>query len=750
MVMNIFKHDFDRHRPMWIACALILAAIAVIEVVPCNLPFWTSFGASTDSVSAVNPLGSGLRRQDDGTLTVTDPTNAYMEVTADGSSPFVRLEATTPPLHKHRTKTELDSDNMPQTYVHVRLDTGGASQAGQSVDTRVAHSLYLRSPGHAATLRLWIQEPKGTAIAISAMRANVRVPFRFDVWRFVVMAAFAMLLIAFRPHAALWNTRLDTGSRPQRLAFAGFAICNAILMSTVVISSIRSASPGVFHEPRGYTYDFNQYGHLADSLIQGRTWLDLPQSDALATVANPYDPAVREMMLAKGEGPMYWDYVYRSGHWYSYFGVLPALFLFVPYRLITAIFVPGGLMLPAQAATAVLLFAFIICGSLLIIRIISRTVPHASLASTILALTLFLLGSNTGYLSFRMNFYSIPFAASLAVSALGLWFWIGATMSHTRHAVTIGNSDPLSWPHLMAGSCFIAANFGCRPTFTLVALLAFVLFGPQLRQLRNLRSMRRSDRRAAMVVLCSIIIPALIVVAPLTLYNMLRFGSAVDFGERYQITVADMMHHHMATMNLLPSIGYYLFLPLRTSPDFPFLSINPTPLPTWNYNEPMIGGLIALCPALLLAACMALPRVRRIMNDSTIRPTVTAMLPLALALLVFDSLKGGLGWRYMVDFGWLIAIPASTALAAITRCGKEHSVDRHETLVEQEPLFAHVIAGIQHLGGSIRYPLRLIATLLIVFSLIVDLLCMFVPGREDALTRTNPALYQSVASWFKL
>jgi hypothetical protein len=30
------------------------------------------------------------------------------------------------------------------------------------------------------------------------------------------------------------------------------------------------------------------------------------------------------------------------------------------------------------------------------------------------------------------------------------------------------------------------------------------------------------------------------------------------------------------------------------------------------------------------------------------------------------------------------------------------------------------------------------------------LLCVFVSGREDAMPRTNPALYQAVASWFKL
>lgn len=50
-----------------------------------------SLAASGDSAAAYNTLGPGLERRDDGLLEVTDPTQAYLQVAADGSSDYVRV-----------------------------------------------------------------------------------------------------------------------------------------------------------------------------------------------------------------------------------------------------------------------------------------------------------------------------------------------------------------------------------------------------------------------------------------------------------------------------------------------------------------------------------------------------------------------------------------------------------------------------------------------------------------------------------
>ena len=82
-----------RHRlrlvRLLIALLAAVAAIAAMECIVFNLPFWRTLGASTDTNAVHNTLGSGLTRRNDGMLTVTDPTKAYLELTADGTSDYL-------------------------------------------------------------------------------------------------------------------------------------------------------------------------------------------------------------------------------------------------------------------------------------------------------------------------------------------------------------------------------------------------------------------------------------------------------------------------------------------------------------------------------------------------------------------------------------------------------------------------------------------------------------------------------------
>ncbi|RFT41511.1 beta-carotene 15,15'-monooxygenase, partial [Bifidobacteriaceae bacterium NR003] len=217
---------------------------------------------------------------------------------------------------------------------------------------------------------------------------------------------------------------------------------------------LRNATPMHFDSPGNYAYDFDQYAHTADALAKGQVHLNLPVPHELTTLPNPYDPMARNNLLNHSVPHMYWDYAYYKGHWYSYFGVLPAVLLFLPYRLITSIWIPGGAMLPTTVATFVFLIAFLIAGSLLVIRIIENTVKNASLGTVSISLALFFISANTVYLWFRTSFYSVPMAASLFFTSLGLWFYFGA----------FGNSKNNSFRNIALGSFFIALNLGCRPT----------------------------------------------------------------------------------------------------------------------------------------------------------------------------------------------------------------------------------------------------------------------------------------------
>ncbi|WP_236630772.1 glycosyltransferase [Bifidobacterium aemilianum] len=704
-----------------------------------NLPFWRSLPASTDTAAASNSLGSGIERTREGLIRVTDPTQAYLELKADGSSAFSRIDLTRPPNQAKPGKT----DAQPVlSSIHVRLD--GDGQAGHStmISSRAPESLYLQARAR-STLRLWIQEPVGSLVPISAVRANIRVPFHYSLGRLCTMVLIAILLACWRPGSRLWRIGLNTGSGRQRLALTAFLLACGGLTIAGLLGKLASPSPLVFHSPGNYTYDFDQYGHLADALLRGHGWLDLPVPDALAQSSDPYRASTREQLLAQGVSPIYWDYAFYQGHWYSYFGILPALLLFAPYRLLSQLWIPGGAMLPATAAVGFLAFGFLAFGSLLIIRLIGRLAPHTSLAAVSMALAAFFLGSNLDYLLLRSNFYSVPFCASLLLTSLGLWLWMGA--ADRRHKARIWSGQgvaPLSLPHLSGGALCLAANLGCRPTFALSALLAFPLFWPQISALWQQLTHHQVGLVKALRAPAAIVLPALLLVLPLVAYNMVRFGSPGDFGNNYQLTVTDMTNYRPAAGNLPTMLVYYLFLPLRWTPSFPFLAISPTPLPHWAYHEPMVGGFFALCPVALLV--LALPWTRRKLAGSRSWPLLMTGALLGVFLLVFDAYKGGLGWRYMTDFGWYMALGAIPVmllmlgeLGPASGTGKAALADADLTTPKMD-----------RPSWSMRLR-RLLVLALLLASLVLLALSCFVPGRDDALITTDPDLFFSVQTWFR-
>ena len=103
-----------RHRlrlvRLLIALLAAVAAIAAMECIVFNLPFWRTLGASTDTNAVHNTLGSGLTRRNDGMLTVTDPTKAYLELTADGTSDYLRIDTeSSKVIDKAREQAEAES-----------------------------------------------------------------------------------------------------------------------------------------------------------------------------------------------------------------------------------------------------------------------------------------------------------------------------------------------------------------------------------------------------------------------------------------------------------------------------------------------------------------------------------------------------------------------------------------------------------------------------------------------------------------
>lgn len=361
-----------------------------------------------------------------------------------------------------------------------------------------------------------------------------------------------------------------------------------------------------------------------------------------------------------------------------------------------------------------------------------------------MALVTLLLGSNVGYLWLRTNFYSVPIAASLMFTTLGLWLWAGAERpKDSRRLWHVGDAPGLSLPRLACGAACIAANAGCRPTFALSALLIFPMFWRQIRQMARLVRARKATRQL-LAGPAAVILPAIAVVIPVCVYNALRFGSLFNFGNSYQITVNDMTSYSEPVANIPWIIGYYLLLPPRLQSTFPFVAINPTPLPHWGFAEPMVAGLFAMCPMALLAFLIPLLRRHRRERFGAL---FSCMLMLGIAIMLVDAFKAGLGWRYICDFGWLITLASLPGL--LWALGE---LPEQEITGGTGDTGTHVLDG-RMTGRWQRFALdtrRTLIMLLLLASILFLLASCFVTGRDDSLQRSAPDIFARIQAWFSL
>lgn len=730
-----------RHRRALIAALVIMLA----EVSLFNLPFWTSL-AKPGAVS-VTPadirVGDGLSDTPYGEIvTVTEAETATVTVT-NINKPLdtVRLLPTgaTPPDSSNTTK-RLYGHGAPAftRIVTARIDT---LPVGSTMwITGQAHEYAPQSPSSGYVqlteeqraseqvfqIRVTFLQAQNTSFAYAGLTLNSYPGFSLKPIRLGVFALFALLVIAFRPTSRLYRLTFSLlATRTKRLMLAGAILPFIGLIIGLIIGQWGHTLSTDFAEFGDYTYDFDQYALTADSLFHGHAWLNLPVPDQLSSAANPYSVLTRTDLLSQGVTPIFWDHAYFDGRLYNYFGLLPVLVFYLPYQAITSLWVPGGLALASPIVVAVLLALLALAGILLVTRLIGRSFPGASVGITLLSSLGFLCGSTLFFLAFRMNFYAIPMLTSLVLTCFALWFWLG----------TVRNGR-ISKTRLAAGFILMAANLGGRPTFILASMLALVIFWPQIASGRFFSYLnpgtwrtRRSwrDLWASLPTDLAALIPAAVTCLPFLAYNLVRFGSLLDFGNDYQLTLTDLTTYREPLSLIVPITYYYLFQPLGFTTRFPGLELTNTPLSEWQMTEPHAGGFFWLVPFAILGLVALF--LRRILRPKRLWGCALTLLSIAAILCVFDAYKAGLSWRYMGDFGWAIAL-----VAVMAACGLEEYA---------RGLPDSGRSRIRAVGWA-----RVGVAVLVIAGIAILLSTAVMPGRIDNLETNAPGAYFEIREAF--
>lgn len=472
--------------------------------------------------------------------------------------------------------------------------------------------------------------------------------FTPSAMRMALLFLLFVLCRLFGPWSFLYKKELDFSRFGQRVGAS--VLCVVLCIGIVVFGGVSNQHEwlnrgAVYEEGIQAVQDGNQYNHLADSILAGRLSLDLPESSVLASMDNPYDPALRMELNAEVHDPIYWDYAYYEGSYYCYFGILPCLLTFVPFKAIT------GCDLGTDYVVSLFACAVVVMAFLLLNKCRDVYCRQLSFGSYIVGVLLFVFSCGVLEQAFLPRIYPVPILSGLFFAMTGCFFWLKAK------CIIRGEGDGKG--HcvrcLLLGSLFMASTMACRPQFIVGCLLAFPIFWEEIRA-RKFFSKEGLGRTVATI------LPFFVVALPVCCYNYVRFGSPFDFGASYNLTGGDMTSYVLDPLKVSIQTLEYLFTPFMLAQGFPWIvPVNESFLADTilRTNEPFYAGFVFLTPAALILLAFVLPWGRRVLRG--LGGLSFVMVSLALCLMVLDSYASGVNMRYFTDFAWLILVPSILA-----------------------------------------------------------------------------------------
>ncbi len=370
----------------------------------------------------------------------------------------------------------------------------------------------------------------------------------------------------------------------------------------------------------------NQYELITEAILDGRISFDYGDEDSLANLKNPYDPQERK----DSKVYYHWDHAYYKGNYYMYFGIVPVFLSFLPYRVIT------GQPLTTYHATQFFV-ALAIAGIYALFYLLRR------LFFKELPLSLYIIFSATfsimsvWYSCAEPALYCTAITAAIALEVWSLYFFVRAVFSETAENRQI----------LLAGigALLGALVFGCRPPIALANIIVLPLL------FVFLRKKQLTGKRLGKLVLAAL--PYVVVGVALMIYNYVRFENPFEFGQAYQLTVADQSNYRISLnlptlIRIFNQTGSNFFQFGGITEAFPYLKT---------------GGVFANFPILLLCAWVLYPSSWKKAKRLHLLPLFGGLLISVLVITAFDILwTPFLLERYRMDIYFLMGIGCFTAI----------------------------------------------------------------------------------------
>ncbi len=571
-------------------------------------------------------------------------------------------------------------------------------------DVEKSKYISLNLSGESEKLKVKINAGENNRFVIESMKINAKYPMFFSFARLAVVFLIMLAVYIVRPNSPFYSHILNLKSKKQKLVlgiiiathifgFIGVSLCNPNFVFT--------------------KYEHHlQYQRLTDAILDGHVYLDQEPSEALKSMENPYDNELRKQVLKEAGEKFLWDRAYYNGKYYVYFGIVPVLTFYLPFKALTGFDFPtfAGIVITAC------IMIFSVLG--LVSQIIKRWFKNVPFITYVLLSFFFIDSCGIMYILKRPDFYSLPIIMAIMFSISGLYFWLSSfkyTKTENDNDEVVGMISKtkfkgfINW-RLCAGSLCMALVAGCRPQILMGSFLAIPLFYNIVFKERMLFSKKSIKSTLAFV------LPYVIIAAGVMYYNYIRFDSVFDFGANYNLTTNDMTSRGIVLGRTTLGIFTYLFQPPAYSPRFPFIS------DVWFYtnymgrtiHEYLFGGI--LFNHFILCINLFVFKFKKTLKLKGLFAFCLVSICSSIIIVIADTQLAGLLQRYMTDFAWLMFIPAIIL----------------------------VLSLFERVNDYLRKHLYTVLLCGLAFSFYYDFATIFFYG-DNALYNANPTVHYTVA-----
>lgn len=605
---------------------LILAAVFVIEAILSNFSFFAYVAGNNEREDFTPSVDNVVIYEGNRTVHLDIPSFPLNSVAFDLRINSVDAEDTAVDID-YRV---IDGNSISQTAL-VRSDSVSVGIEPERI------TAFMRSQGDAQKLEISFSGAE--EFVVSDIKINPDYTVNFNLLRFAMLFVFACLIYALKANGN--SKKLRDGMTFDTAATVSVCICVLSAFAMWILNASGESGNCILYPIEGYLENQSPYVQQFDAFIKGQLHFDIKPTEELLALENPYSPDMRE-------GVYYlYDRAFFDGKYYSYFGIAPIILIYFPFYLLTGV-------LPTDS-TVTGIFSLITA-----VFLPSAVIEWAKLRksgirpwlSAVCAVGAFFASSVLIIQRGNTPFYYIASIAGTALVSAFAYRMLRAIGSDKRTRKLIS--------FFLAGASFAFA-FLSRLNSVIVPAAAVAVFV-------IIYSLKRIKEKKVKHLLTEMSVLALPVAAALGFsmwYNNARFGSPLQFGAAYQLTIADASLYKLGIDGLIPSIVHYFLQPFGFTSEFPFIGFDYFTLSDYGrfvYVD-MNYGIFALPFTLSVLLSVFVFKSK---NASKEGKLLLASVIAAMVVTAFANFcLGGVIFRYTADISLAAALVSAVVLLEI-------------------------------------------------------------------------------------